>query len=92
MDYYRSLELSRDSTGEQIRRNYHRLALKFHPDRMGAEGAERFKEIQSAYEVLSNPRKREIYDKFGAAALDSHFADALIFRHGGFVAFCLYQL
>ncbi|RNF16925.1 putative DnaJ chaperone protein [Trypanosoma conorhini] len=88
-DYYHCLGLSRDATGEQIRRNYHQLALEFHPDRAGAEGAERFKEIQSAYEVLSNPKKREIYDKFGAAALDNPFSDALMVQIGGFVIFCV---
>ncbi|EAN84093.1 chaperone DnaJ protein, putative, partial [Trypanosoma cruzi] len=45
-DYYQSLELPRDATQEQIRRNYRQLALRFHPDRAGPEGAERFKEIQ----------------------------------------------
>ncbi|ORC93322.1 putative DnaJ chaperone protein [Trypanosoma theileri] len=70
MDYYEILEVSRDATPEQIRSSYHRLALRYHPDKAGPEGAERFKEIHEAYEVLSSPEKRQMYDMYGNVAGD----------------------
>ncbi|KAF5225194.1 hypothetical protein ECC02_001739 [Trypanosoma cruzi] len=88
-DYYQSLELPRDATQEQIRRNYRHLALRFHPDRAGPEGAERFKEIQSAYEVLSNPQKRKIYDRFGASFVDNPVSEVLILQLGGRSILCI---
>lgn len=64
-DLYGVLEVSKGATQEEIRRSYRRLARKYHPDAnpndKGAE--ERFKEIQHAYEVLSNPEKRREYDE-----------------------------
>ncbi|QIN79515.1 DnaJ domain-containing protein [Rubrobacter marinus] len=64
-DLYKALEVSKGATQDEIRRAYRRLARKYHPDAnpndKGAE--ERFKEIQHAYEVLSNPEKRREYDE-----------------------------
>jgi molecular chaperone DnaJ len=67
-DYYEILGVSRDSDKEEIKRAYRRLARKFHPDVNKEDGAdERFKEINRAYEVLSEPDARSRYDRFGEA-------------------------
>jgi len=70
-DYYEILNVSRDADGEQIKRAYRRLAMKYHPDRNpGDEEAEqRFKEASEAYEVLSDEAKRARYDRFGHEGL-----------------------
>lgn len=66
-DYYATLGLSRDATRDQIRKAYRELARKNHPDvNKDPEAEDRFKEISEAYEVLRDPEKRELYDKFGA--------------------------
>ena len=64
-DLYKVLEVSKGASQDEIRRSYRRLARKFHPDaNPGDENAEdRFKNIQQAYEVLSNPEKRLEYDE-----------------------------
>src|SRR5215218_1243739 len=65
VDLYKALEVSKDASQEEIRRSYRRLARQYHPDaNPGDRQAEaRFKEIQHAYEVLSNPEKRREYDE-----------------------------
>ncbi|XP_074710968.1 dnaJ homolog subfamily B member 1 isoform X2 [Strix uralensis] len=69
-DYYRTLGLSRGASGEDVRRAYRRQALRFHPDKNKEPGAEeRFKEVAEAYDVLSDPKKREIFDKYGEEGL-----------------------
>lgn len=71
-DYYEVLGVSRDATPEEIRRSFKRLALKHHPDRnpdRRKEAEEEFKEIAEAYEVLSDPAKRQRYDQFGHEGL-----------------------
>jgi curved DNA-binding protein len=66
-DYYELLGVSRDASNEDIRSAYRKLARQYHPDVNKDPGAEdRFKEISEAYEVLSDPDKRERYDRFGA--------------------------
>ncbi|MBD1879717.1 MULTISPECIES: molecular chaperone DnaJ [unclassified Coleofasciculus] len=71
-DYYEILGVSRDSDKEEIKRAYRRLARKYHPDVNKEPGAEeRFKEINRAYEVLSEPETRTRYDRYGEAGVAS---------------------
>ncbi|MBI4241318.1 MAG: DnaJ domain-containing protein, partial [Candidatus Rokubacteria bacterium] len=65
-DYYKILGVDRNADDKTIKQAYRRLARKFHPDVSKAKGAtERFKEINEAYEVLSDPEKRKRYDNLG---------------------------
>lgn len=67
LDYYEVLGIAKNADEREIKKSYKRLAMKFHPDRNpGDVSAEtKFKEIKEAYEVLSNPEKRSIYDQYG---------------------------
>ncbi|SER10481.1 curved DNA-binding protein [Solimonas aquatica] len=66
-DYYKILGVSRSATPEEIKRAYRKLAREFHPDKNKDAGAEaRFKEVNEANEVLSDPEKRKAYDALGA--------------------------
>ncbi len=79
-DYYEILGIGRDADKEEIKRAYRRLARKYHPDVNKEPGAEeRFKEINRAYEVLSEPEMRQRYDRFGEAGVSGAAAGA-----GGF--------
>jgi len=65
-DYYEILGVPRDASEEEIRRAFRRLALQYHPDRnKSPEAEEIFKEINEAYQVLSDPEKRAAYDRYG---------------------------
>jgi len=71
--YYEILSVSRNATEEDIKKSYRRLAMQYHPDRNPGdrEAEERFKEAAEAYEVLSDPQKREIYNQYGHEGLSS---------------------
>jgi molecular chaperone DnaJ len=64
-DYYEVLGVGRGASADEIRRAYRELAKQHHPDRNDGAGAEQFKEIQEAYEVLSDRERRSTYDRFG---------------------------
>ena len=63
-DYYRTLGLAKGASDDDIKKAYRKMALKYHPDKNKSPGAEeKFKEIAEAYDVLSDPKKKEIFDK-----------------------------
>jgi molecular chaperone DnaJ len=65
-DYYEVLEIPRSANEEDIKKAFRRKALQYHPDRNKEEGAtERFKEINEAYQILSDPEARARYNRFG---------------------------
>jgi len=77
-DYYEVLGVPRDADGDAIKGAYRKAAMKSHPDRNpgDAGAAERFKEIAEAYQVLSDPEKRRVYDRHGHDGLDPAFGRA----------------
>jgi len=69
-DYYEVLGVPRDASEQQIKSAYRKLARKYHPDvNKSPDATEKFKEATEAYEVLSDPEKRKLYDQFGKAGL-----------------------
>ncbi|XP_020340887.1 dnaJ homolog subfamily B member 13 isoform X2 [Oncorhynchus kisutch] len=69
-DYYAALEINRNATDADIKKSYRRLALKYHPHTNRKPGAyEKFNQLAEAYDVLSDPRKKATYDKFGEEGL-----------------------
>jgi molecular chaperone DnaJ len=80
-DYYKLLDLPKTSSADEIKKAYRRLAMKYHPDRNpdDPEAEHKFKACKEAYEVLTDPQKRAVYDQFGHAGLEGG-------RGGGFNA------
>lgn len=71
-DLYKVLGVSKTATADEIKKSYRKLAVQYHPDKNKTkEAEEKFKEINQAYEVISNPTKRQQYDQFGAAAFEN---------------------
>ncbi|MBT1070663.1 DnaJ C-terminal domain-containing protein [Pelotalea chapellei] len=81
-DYYKALGLDKKATPEEIKKAFRKLAVKYHPDRNpGDKSAEdKFKEINEAYAVLSDPKKKEQYDTFGSNGFHQQYSQEDIFR------------
>ena len=74
-DYYEVLGLQKGASADEIKKSYRSLARKYHPDLHpdDKDCAEKFKEVNEAYEVLSDPSKKERYDQFGHAGVDPNY-------------------
>ncbi|KAG0336189.1 Type I HSP40 co-chaperone [Podila horticola] len=66
---YEALEVDPACSDAELKKAYRKLALKFHPDKTGGQTSERFQDISHAYDVLSDPQKRTVYDQYGEAGL-----------------------
>ena len=83
-DYYEVIGVSKSASADEIKSQYRKLALKFHPDRNKSKDAqEHFKEISEAYAVLSDSGKRQLYDQHGHAGVDGQYSTEDIFRGAG---------
>ncbi|MGH7547555.1 MAG: molecular chaperone DnaJ [Gemmatimonadales bacterium] len=84
-DYYLVLGVTRDADEAEIKKAYRRLAMQYHPDRVGPDqknvAEEKFKEITEAYEVLRDPEKRAAYDRYGVAGLRAGAGGGFGFTH-----------
>src|ERR1700756_669636 len=71
-DYYATLGVGRDASGEDLKRAYRKMAMQYHPDRNpGDKQAEaRFKDVNEAYDILKDDQKRAAYDRYGHAAFE----------------------
>lgn len=76
-DYYEVLGLKKGASDDEIKKAFRKLAIKYHPDKNkgNAEAEEKFKEINEAYQVLSDPKKKSNYDQFGSADGPQGFGD-----------------
>ncbi|XP_046848364.1 dnaJ homolog subfamily B member 13-like [Xenia sp. Carnegie-2017] len=76
-DYYGILELTKGSSDADVKRSYRKLSLKFHPDKTNEiEAEQKFKQVAEAYDVLSDPKRRAIYDQFGEEGLRNGVPDS----------------
>ena len=82
MDYYEVLGVKKDSSTQDIKKAYRKLAMKYHPDRNKGDkvAEEKFKKLSEAYAVLSDPEKRKEYDTFGASGFQQRYSQEDIFR------------
>ena len=81
-DYYQALGVSKGASIDEIKKAFRRLAVKYHPDKNPGdkEAEEKFKEINEAYAVLSDPEKKAQYDRFGSSDFHQRYSQEDIFR------------
>ncbi len=81
-DYYQVLGLKKGASADEIKKAYRKLAVKYHPDKNqgNKEAEEKFKEINEAYAVLSDPQKKTQYDQFGSTGFHQRYSQEDIFR------------
>src|SRR5687767_2895207 len=84
-DFYEVLGVAKNASNDEIKKAYRKLAMKYHPDRNtdSKDSESKFKEIQKAYDILSDKEKKEAYDKYGHAGVDTNAG----FSSGGFSDF-----
>ncbi|HEX7674493.1 MAG TPA: DnaJ C-terminal domain-containing protein [Bdellovibrio sp.] len=84
-DFYSVLGVSRSATGDEIKKAYRKLAMQYHPDKNPGDkkAEEKFKELSEAYEVLSDEKKRQMYDQFGHAGAQAGYGGAGAGGFGG---------
>ncbi|MBI2354265.1 MAG: DnaJ domain-containing protein [Deltaproteobacteria bacterium] len=85
-EYYKTLGVDKKATPDEIKKAFRKLAVKYHPDRNPGDKAaeDRFKEINEAYAVLSDPQKKEQYDTFGSSGFHRQYSQEDIFRNFDF--------
>jgi DnaJ family protein B protein 4 len=84
-DYYKILGVKKDVSNKELRKVYKNLAVKWHPDKNinnKEEAEKKFKKIAEAYQILSDPEKRDVYDKYGKSGLDNNFGNENFFHRG----------
>lgn len=88
-DYYEVLDLKKGASEDEIKKAFRKLAMKYHPDRNpdDKEAEEKFKEVNEAYAVLSDPEKKDKYDRFGHAGVDPNAGFGGAGGFGGFGGF-----
>jgi DnaJ-class molecular chaperone len=81
-DYYKTLGVDKNAPAEEIKKAFRKLAVKYHPDRNPNDKAaeDKFKEINEAYAVLSDPKKKEEYDTYGSSGFHKQYSQEDIFR------------
>jgi len=85
-DYYKTLGLAQGASKEEIKKAYKKLAIKYHPDRNkdDKKAEQKFKEVSEAYAVLSDPKKKQQYDTYGASGFQGRYSQEDIFSNFDF--------